>query len=93
MSKNTKYEQRELRWAYYFGTALTLLGFWFLLHGALSLMGGFGLERSIAKRYGHTPLSETGMLVECFAGGAVFLCGLAVRLKSSRLAESRDKQD
>ncbi len=91
MTDQPIHARRELRWARCFGGILAGVGLFTLLHGGLSLMGGFGLERRIIEHAGRTPPTERRMWVEVLAGTALLSGGLAVYIKSGRHQIEHDK--
>jgi len=61
---------------------ITILGFWFFLHGGLSLLGGFGLERYTMKERGIEPPTTAEMALECSLGFVVFCLGYLLYIKT-----------
>ena len=78
MVDRTSYSRTQLRVSQTLGVILVVLGMWHALHGGLSLLGGFGLERHIARERGEPVRSALEMGVELGIGAAVLVCGLAL---------------
>ena len=92
------YSKREYSLMRIFCGAVTVIGLLFALHGGLSLIGGFGLERTLDRRYGRSVQTRRQMWVELFAGGAACFAGLAGYYAAKRherekpIKESQKKQ-
>jgi len=93
MSKPEKFTAREHKWASVFGGALAVVGLLYALHGGLSLMGLYGLERMEIEAAGGQPPTRIRMWVELLAGSAVMLGGLAIRLKLLSIGQAPDPND
>lgn len=61
----------------YLGLAVAVVGLWCLLHGGLTLCGGF---RWLVQQ-GAQPPSTRRLLVECLYGSVMFVVGVAVLIK------------
>ena len=71
----------HVRLARIMGIVIAVFGFWCLLHGGGSLLGFFGLERSMMIHNGIPVPTTRHYVVEMLGGFAMLVSGMALLIK------------
>ncbi|HYG74892.1 MAG TPA: hypothetical protein VEK08_07810 [Planctomycetota bacterium] len=78
---NQVLSERDKRAIKYFCIMLMVAGFYFFLHGTLSLLGLFGFERHMMALNGEPIPTENQMTREALSGIAVLIASTALYIK------------
>lgn len=76
-----------------FGGIVACIGAWFFLHGLLSLLGGFGLERYVMEQQGISPPSTQDMAIECLLGFIALASGLTIHYMSNKNQDKKQDKE